>query len=376
MFGPEKWIEHEGVTFAHWDRWLLRMAADEADGLDALVSRYEANRRDPRSSYTRRNDAEAFLAQIVTLKERVGRIPISAAEIRGANEKDDKKLVRRAQEKLFEQGLSRPTPAMLDTLRKRLQDRARRGHWIAFPVSPAVYEPEMRDFFDERSYGDWRVTPHLASAIGDHIEGVGPKLESIADRMAFYRAAAAVIEWAMDRVDDSGGDMGREFESAWKQYLGLPWKDTGIQCDTFLRDLIEFSVWEDYGLVRELSDPFERLTKADAATADSIFVEVIAALRAGGFDYQEDRALGLRVEFLVARKMHDHFLKAAAEIGTRVWHPILKMAQAAMADGEQELAKEVFAAADRPGMHQNYLREQSAKMFGKPVIAVHLRAVK
>lgn len=45
IFGPEPWREIGGVTFVYWDRWLLRLALDEPDGLEGLVRRFEADRR-------------------------------------------------------------------------------------------------------------------------------------------------------------------------------------------------------------------------------------------------------------------------------------------------------------------------------------------
>jgi hypothetical protein len=39
--GTESWRERAGVAFCHWDRWLLRLALDEPNGLRSIAATFE-----------------------------------------------------------------------------------------------------------------------------------------------------------------------------------------------------------------------------------------------------------------------------------------------------------------------------------------------
>ncbi len=136
-------------------------------------------------------------------------------------------------------------------------------------------------------------------------------------------------------------------------------------------------VWtKDYGLIDHLGAVFQSMAPDDAAVVEDVLDDVISELRAGGFDYQEEKALVMRVDFLVARKLRDRFVGAARELGSRAWRPIVEMGQAAMKAKDQKLALAVFSAADQPGMQRDYLRKQCAEITGaKPATSV-LRRVK
>jgi len=70
--GSERWRVIDGVEFCHWDRWLLRLAMTEPQGLDTIAREFRT-----RASRGRGSDAataEAMLAQIVDLKARLERV--------------------------------------------------------------------------------------------------------------------------------------------------------------------------------------------------------------------------------------------------------------------------------------------------------------
>ncbi|HZC99824.1 MAG TPA: hypothetical protein VFA46_06415 [Actinomycetes bacterium] len=54
--------------------------------------------------------------------------------------------------------------------------------------------------------------------------------------------------------------------------------------------------------------------------------------------------------------------------------PIVALAQTALAGGRRDLALEVFAAANRPGLHQDYLAARCLELTGQPPRR-HLHAV-
>lgn len=49
--------------------------------------------------------------------------------------------------------------------------------------------------------------------------------------------------------------------------------------------------------------------------------------------------------------------------------PIVALAQAAIARGQLDIGREVFAAADRPGLQRDYLLERYIELTGTPPTA-------
>ena len=318
IFGPETWREVQGEVFTYWDRWLLRLAADDADGMAGVVRRLEEQRK-KRSFY--QDDAEAKLAQVADLTARLQRLNVEPHELLGEADVADKRLIRKAHDKVFAQTGGRFTPVMHDTPRRRLRERATRGHWKDFPVSPLRFERDLLSQVGEQRDLEWRETGCLADAIERDVDLAASSLSDEGERLGLYRAAMTVIVESMERVDDSLADMALTFSKVSEIYLTLSWERAGIAATVFFRDLIEFAVWEDYGLVDGLGAAFQGLAPDDAFAVENVFADVIPELRNGGFDYQEEKALRLRVEFLIALGMHDRFVEAAAELGARAWIP-------------------------------------------------------
>lgn len=366
IFAPETWKEVSGVTFLYWDRWFLRLAVDERDGLEGLVGRFKADRKHRRASHERR-DAEAKLAHLDDLRVRLAKVGMTAHEVLGEADAADKKLLAKSQTKLIEQSLLRKSTAMLNTQRHRLEARALRGHWGAFPVSPARFEDELMRGHDRNAYYDWRVTTWFADDLDAHRDVLSRLATSEAEQLALYRAALTVIVESMERTDDSHASLAMVFEDVWNAYLAMPWERTGIPASAFFRDLIELTVWENYGLIDGLTDFLRSLALDDAAVVESVFAEVIPELRDGDFDHQEEKALRLRVDFLIGQRLHDRFVDAAFELGSRAWMPIVAMGQAALDARKRTLAMSVFSAADQPGMQRDYLRQECVKMLGETV---------
>jgi hypothetical protein len=362
IFGPETWSEVRGEAFTYWDRWLLRLAVDEAAGLLGVATQLEA-RRTQRSFYEA--DAEAKLAQLTDLGVRLQRLGVGPREVLGEQDATDKVLIRKANEKIFNQTGGRFTPAMRDTPRRRLRERAMRGHWKDFPVSPSPFEREMLSQLGGQHFLGWRETGCLADAIESLVDHAALSVSSDGGRLALHRAALTVIVESMERVDDSLADMATTFSKVWESYWALPWEQAGMPAAVFFRDLIEFTVWENYGMIDGLAAIFDDRAPDDAFVIESVFADLIPELRGGGFDHQEENALRLRVEFLVALGMYELFVDAAAELGARTWIPITAMAEAAMAAGNRPLALAVFAAADQPGLQRDHLRDLCTKMTGE-----------
>jgi hypothetical protein len=64
--GTEPWRAIDGVQFCHWDRWLLRLAVTESQGLETIAREFRTRARGRAGVDT--TTAEAMLAQVVDLR--------------------------------------------------------------------------------------------------------------------------------------------------------------------------------------------------------------------------------------------------------------------------------------------------------------------
>jgi len=69
-----------------------------------------------------------------------------------------------------------------------------------------------------------------------------------AQAQALLRGWMTVIIELMAKADDSFGSIGMSFDEGFKTYLKIPLDQTGIDERVFFTDLLDFLIWEDYGL--------------------------------------------------------------------------------------------------------------------------------
>jgi hypothetical protein len=154
-FGPEPWrTDPDGTVWSHWDRWCCLVAVlDHHGDLDDLESVLVDKLRAP-GWLVSRHDLEAKLSHLADLRSRVDDAGASVADVAA----DDTSVLARAGKKVLDQGLENRalTPPMRATPRARLRERALRGWWPRFPVSPAGFygkfrrNVEVADFVSER----------------------------------------------------------------------------------------------------------------------------------------------------------------------------------------------------------------------------------
>lgn len=89
--------------------------------------------------------------------------------------------------------------------------------------------------------------------------------------------------------------------------------------------------------------------------------------------HQRNNALELLGELHVTHRSFDMFEKLAAEMGSDTWRGVVAMAETAAQAGQRDLAARVFAAADQPGLHRDYLRER-ARQLGILQLPIRTRA--
>ena len=286
--GADPWRQIEGVPFCHWDRWLLRLALDEPEGLRGIE---RSLRRRTSSPHSPDVAAEALLAQLADLEARLvalGRTPATALDdIEGASRWLHAKAFRR----VWHAASFSYTAAMARTPRRLLAQRAHSGNWLAFPVSPALYVGELRLAIGD-GYHDYRTTWLAVQLFDVTAQRLLSRASTDDERLAIRRAVLTAAIDAIDRIDDSAGDFGEQFRVHEQAYLAL--LRGYLERPVMLRDLLELVVWEDYGLFREIYPFLRNLQESEADLAVRELARIIAELRIAGLGVQLEKARNLR----------------------------------------------------------------------------------
>lgn len=363
IFGPEPWGSVAEMEWCHFDRWFALVAvSDFAGDLEALEHELVGQLR---SSLHSSRDVEAKLSHLTDLRARMSTAGINVSELAAAAE-PDKATLAKARRKILDQALEdrAMTAAMRDTPRARLERRARYGHWDHFPVNPdrwyeklagrrpPTFVPKGRTFSLTRQLRD-RLTRYD-----------GPRRDG-ADRLALYRAFHTVGVELAERGDDSYGNIGELRFDAFSTYLSIDWAATGMQPEHFWQDLCELLVSEVYALTYQHETlAFHRVRAGQAEMVEAILLGLADEYRAAYQDYQADEALELIAWLHIAGRRYTRYANAAGRLGSDHWKPIEALAQSAIARGRDELAVDVFRAADQPGMHRDHLRDRCLKLTG------------
>jgi len=292
--GTDAWREVGGVEFCHWDRWLLRLALDEPEGLRTIAREFRR-----RAASARGGDgvAEAMLAQVADLEARLARLGLTPDAVLDEVERASKWLHDKAFRRVWHATSIRPTGAMQCTPRKVLEERALCGNWSAFAVSPARYAGELKAAVGDGWY-DYRGTGLVVLLLHTACERVLWTAKGDDDRLAIHRAMLTVAIGAMEQVDDSLDELGqhfREHEHAYLELLGPRIERPGL-----LRDLLELVVWEDFGLFSEVEQFLAALPEVHADLAMRELARIVAELRGATLERQLAKARSLRRVLLTA----------------------------------------------------------------------------
>lgn len=362
IYGPERWQARHGTAWSHWDLWFCAVALADHDGdLDALAEAIENGGR-----VSGRGTAEAKLSHLDDLKRRLAEACIDARQLAGGKDIDPKTATK-ARAKVLKQGLypRDMTEPMWHTPRERLYERAMRGRWHVFPVSPQPFYERLSNGLGEgfRSKGQtFRLARRLEAAI-ERLDRDTAK--SASDRLGARRALVAWCYRAMERCDDSYGVIGELAREALLTYATLPYQPTGIGAEDWCEDLCELLAWEDWGLLhRHETRPFAQLRGELAEHADRFMLSLADELRAHRLRHEADQTL-MNVAYLhIAAGRLTRFVPVAAQLGSDYWMPIVALAEAAIKRGRGDIARAVFAAADQPGLQRDYLLQRSTELTG------------
>lgn len=367
IYGPELWRTDRKVVWSHWDLWFCVVAVADHDGdLDALAAAIEDGGRSSGSG-----TVEAKLSHLDDLTRRLAEAGIDAAKLAG-DAKADTGVRGKARTKVLKQGIYPRdlTDVMRHPPRRRLYERALRGRWNLFPVSPQPFYERLAN-----GLGDGYLSKHQTFPLERRIEAARERLDrntakDPAARLAARRALLTFCYRAMERCDDSYGLIGELAQEALFTYTRLAFAPTGIAAEDWCKDLCELLVWEDWGLLhRHETKPFAQVNGALADHAERFLLALSDELRGHRLRHQADRALENVAYLHIAAGRLTSFAPAAAKLGSDRWMPIVALAQAAITRSRPDIARNVFAAADQPSLQRHYLHERCTELTGTPPTA-------
>jgi len=364
VFGPEQWSELAGRSWSYWDLWFSAVAvSDHAGSMDKLEAHLVSGLRSPLGG---REGVEAKLSHLSDLRSRIGDAGLSLADIATPEVLTDKRVLAKARKKVDDSWLEGRalTPAMVDTPRVRLVRRSRYGHWSAFPVDPGLYYKSFRRNVEVKDHISKYKSFAAVYRVEERLRGLDRPSLSAAQRLALYRGFhTAGLELA-DRTDDSHGNVGQLRVGAWHTYLGIDWQAAGISAEGYWADLCDL-VFEPYALEhKEETLPWRRVPAGQAELIAGYLLNLATECRTNYLDYQAEEALQQLACLAVAGRRFGQYVDAATRLGSEHWMPIEAMAESALRSGRRELALDVFRAADRPGFHQEHLRQRCRALTG------------
>ena len=366
IYGPEPWQARHATVWSYWDLWFCVGALADHDGdLDALADAIEEA-----GLLSGAGTAEAKLSHLDDLKRRMADAGVDAREL-AAGEDADPKTRTKARAKVRGKGLypRDMTEPMSHPPRQRLYDRALRGRWPVFPVSPEPFYGRLCHGLGEgfRSKGQtFKLARRLEAAI-ERLDRT--TANSAAERLAARRALVAWCYRTMERCDDSYGVIGELARDALIDYATLPYEPAGIAAEDWCEDLCELLAWEDWGLLhRHETRPFTQLKGRLAEHAERFLLSLADELRANRLHYEANKTLQNVAYLHIAAGRLTRFAPVAGQLGSDHWMPIVALAKAAITRGRDDIARDVFVAADQPGLQRDYLRQQCIELTGAPPV--------
>jgi hypothetical protein len=365
VYGPEPWAAVGASQWSWWDLWFCIVAAADFGGdLDRLEADLVGRLRSPGWVAVSGEDVESKLSHLSDLCARLAAAGLDASDLAAAGKGPG--VLSRARTKIFKQSAgSSKTSAMLETPRVRLEERAHRGHWPAFPVDPASFYEKFRRSVEVDAFIGERRTLTLTGQLWERLCRLAEACRGPADQLALYRAFhTAGLELA-DRADDGFGCVGDLRADAFEAYLEIDPAEAGMAVDLYWQDLCELLVWEPHALTfRGETLPFRRVKAAQADMIESILFALADEHCSAHLDHQAYEALELVAWLHIAARRYLRYPATAARLGSDRAIPVLALAESALRGHKPDIASAVFAAADRPGRDQHRLRARCLELTG------------
>jgi len=349
-------------TLTYWDLWFaLVTEMDFGSDLGQLATHLKERSR--KGCPEGRDSLERKLSHLRDLEKRLSQLGLGIADVLCAAGTLAKSELRRARDRVLERPVREPewSKAMRTIPRERRYAQALRGRWSQFPVPPTPYAEKMRSRFKTKGFYSERQTVKVSHRLDGYVDRANRLLSSgsHAEAQALLRAWLTTVIEIMGMADDSCGCIGDSFRRGFRLYQEIPLEKTGITDSVFFPDLLDFLIWEDYGLTNApIEGYFRRLTPTQGDLCIAHLRRQIGELKADDLDYQSEEALTLLGQVVAEQARFEQFVEIAREMGSREWLRIIRLVDRAVKRRRRKLAIEVFEAALTAGFHLKFLTER------------------
>jgi hypothetical protein len=354
----------KSLGLSYWDLWFALVAVRLHDGdLDRLAGRI----KNEKGFIYDRDSIERKRWHLRDLKRRLEGASVTPTQVVDAAGDLARTEKRRALMKVMESSdrASAWSEPMRNTPRKHRFEHALRGYWDRFPVSPKPYEEEIGAHYQSKGFYSEGMSFGIARTLDRYAEKAAKLLEAgkAAQAQALLRGWMTVVIELMEKADDSCGSIGMSFGDGFAAYLKIPLDKAGIAEDVFFPDLLDFLVWEDYGLTDDrIEGYFKGLNERQADLCVTHLRHEVAALLEDDLEYQSEEALTLLGQVIAEKDRFDEFEDVARQMGSRAWRRIVRLVDRAMKRRKKPVAIKVFEAAMTKGDHLDFLKEKYEKL--------------
>ncbi len=301
--GPDVAAIFENVlTLTYWDLWCLLAAQQKYQGdLGMLRQFLIAKRLENKFWSSFRKDA---VEDLITLTEDLADRVKPFGPIENILQKLTERILKKESQKalrnvLEQEGSHQPSEPMLRSPRRLLEQEAFRGTWSQLPIDPTPIAEKLLDLFvppKKHGYFPKGMTFALSRKVEKRIQRElvvkGPAINKKAHQYAVFRAALSLFH-EHHTWDDSYGNMG-DLGIEWvKAILTMTPSSIGVAPDIFLKDLLMFFCWENYGLSypdRIASALQAQLPKGELNIATQILTDIKLRAETGFQNYNADNA--------------------------------------------------------------------------------------
>lgn len=245
------------LTLTYWDLWCLLAAQQKYQGDLGLSRQFLIDKRLENKFWSsfRKDEVEDLITLVEDLSERVKPFGTIQNILQKLTERIIKKESQKAIRNILEQdGSHQPSEPMLRSPRRLLEQEAFRGMWSQLPIDPTPIAERLLDLFvppKKHGYFPKEMTFALSRKVEKRIQRElvvkDPVINKVAHQYAVYRAALTLFH-EHHTWDDSYGNMG-DLGMEWvKSILSVTPSSICLAPNIFLKDLLMFLCWENYGL--------------------------------------------------------------------------------------------------------------------------------
>ena len=346
----------------YWDVWMLALLVGDFGDWDSFADHFRSKIKGANFD---RDAAEGFLNHLRLLRQTLAENDLNLEDVLG---KDAARLLkaerRTARRKTLDKSPQdrEKSPWMIHTPRVEREARALRGYWDRFPISPVHYAEALTRLYKTSGYYSEDQSFGLEQKLDDYVNRQVAHA-ALPELFALHRAFLTVVLEKMDMVDDSYGVIGQLSSSLFEEYVKIDRSALAMAPADFFQDLIEWLIWEDYGLTyQEQPEFFAGVETDEVPLVEQVLRTQWDELRELELDYSAEKALTMLGMLCTQQQLFDRFLDLATVMGTRHWQRITTMSEMAEKHKHYELALAVYETCFGQGMHEKFLRDKYAEL--------------